>query len=69
MGYKIISFKLPAELLDQIDNLAMRKNTTRSEIIRRAIAKYLDNNTTDNPPKGTPPTPSKQNYIYPSYQK
>lgn len=41
MTMKIITFKIDEELLEKIDVVAQETNTTRSEVIRKAIIMYL----------------------------
>ena len=36
-----VTIKLEESLVEQLDNIAMRKGITRSELIRRAIKKYI----------------------------
>ena len=38
---KVVTFKLEESLLKELDILAFKRNTTRSEIIRRAIRCYI----------------------------
>ena len=40
---KVYTFKCEPELIDRVDELAKQKNTTRSDIIRKAIEAYLSN--------------------------
>ncbi len=44
---KIISLKVPDSLDEQIGDLAIRRDVSRSEIVREALAEYL---TSDAPP-------------------
>jgi len=41
-GMDVISFRLPAELNAKIEQVASKKKITKSELIRVAIAKYLE---------------------------
>ncbi len=38
---RLITVKMPEEMLEKLDDIAMAKNTTRSEVIRKAIELYL----------------------------
>ena len=38
---RVITFKIDEETLEELDKLALKKNKTRSELIRRAIEQYL----------------------------
>ena len=40
---RVYSFKCERELIEKLDKIALIKNTTRSELIRRAIKAYLEN--------------------------
>jgi metal-responsive CopG/Arc/MetJ family transcriptional regulator len=37
----VVSFKLPSRELEILEELARRRNTTKSEIIRRAVCYYV----------------------------
>lgn len=37
-----VSFKIEADLLQELDAIARRYNTSRSELIRRAIIRYVE---------------------------
>jgi metal-responsive CopG/Arc/MetJ family transcriptional regulator len=39
---QVASFKAEREVLDELDRLARRMNTSRSELIRRALRWYID---------------------------
>ena len=39
---RVVTFKVWEELLDKIDQFALEKNMTRSEVIRRALKTYLE---------------------------
>ncbi len=41
-GMDVISFRLPPELNAEIEKVASKKKITKSELIRIAIAKYLE---------------------------
>ena len=43
MGTKIVTFKIDENLLELLDYIARKQNTSRSELIRRAIVKYITN--------------------------
>lgn len=45
INVKVVTFKIEEELLDKIDQFALEKNMTRSEIIRRALKTYLERET------------------------
>ncbi|MEP7013061.1 MAG: CopG family transcriptional regulator [Acidobacteriota bacterium] len=47
---KIISLKVPDSLDEQIGDLAVRRDVSRSEIVREALAEYL---TSDAPPSSS----------------
>ncbi|GBF08887.1 ribbon-helix-helix protein, CopG family [Aeropyrum pernix] len=38
---RVVSFKIEEDLLELLEEYARRKNLTKSEIIRRALEKYL----------------------------
>jgi len=38
---RVVTFKVEEDLLEKLDSLAKLKNTTRSDIIRKAIELYL----------------------------
>ena len=38
---KTVSFKIEEDLLDILEELARRRNTTKSEVIRRALRQYI----------------------------
>jgi hypothetical protein len=43
-GYQrlvVVSFKIEADLLAELDEVARRRNMSRSEVIRRAIRNYM----------------------------
>jgi hypothetical protein len=43
-GYQrlvVVSFKIEADLLAELDEVARRRNVSRSEVIRRAIRNYM----------------------------
>jgi hypothetical protein len=43
-GYRrlvVVSFKIEADLLAELDATARQRNTSRSELIRRAIIRYV----------------------------
>jgi hypothetical protein len=43
-GYQrlvVVSFKIEADLLQELDEVARRRNVSRSEVIRRAIRNYM----------------------------
>jgi hypothetical protein len=37
----VVSFKIEADLLAELDEVARRRNVSRSELIRRAIRNYM----------------------------
>jgi hypothetical protein len=37
----VVSFKIEADLLAELDEVARRRNMSRSEVIRRAIKNYM----------------------------
>jgi hypothetical protein len=37
----VVSFKIEADLLQELDEVARRRNVSRSEVIRRAIRNYM----------------------------
>lgn len=39
---KVVSFKAEDELLEALDEIARRKKVAKSEIIRRALKKYIE---------------------------
>ena len=39
---RVVSFKLDDELLTVLEEVARRKNITKSEVIRRALRRYID---------------------------
>jgi len=39
---RVVSFKVDDDLLLRLERYAMEKNTTKSEVIRRALIYYLD---------------------------
>ena len=39
----MVSFKIEEDLLDILEELARRRNTTKSEVIRRALKQYITN--------------------------
>lgn len=41
---RVVSFKVDEDLLDLMERVAKRKGITKSELIRRAIKKYLFEN-------------------------
>jgi len=41
-GMDVISFRLPPELNAKIEQIAHKKKISKSELIRTAIAKYLE---------------------------
>ena len=41
-GLKIVTFKLPWELVAALDRLARRKGMSRSELIREAVIRLLE---------------------------
>ncbi len=43
-GYKMITAKMPPELVDKYEQLSEMYRISRSELIRRAIEAYLDEN-------------------------
>ncbi len=45
INVKVVTFKIEEELLDKIDQFALEKNMTRSEVIRRALKTYLERET------------------------
>ncbi len=45
ISVKVVTFKIEEELLDKIDQFALEKNMTRSEVIRRALKTYLERET------------------------
>jgi len=42
---KVVTFKIEEDLLEKIDQFALDKNMTRSEVIRRALKTYLERET------------------------
>ncbi|MCE4604507.1 MAG: DUF6290 family protein [Aeropyrum sp.] len=38
---RVVSFKIEEDLLELLEEYARKKNTTKSEIIRRALERYL----------------------------
>ncbi len=42
---RVVSFKVEEELLEMLEEYARKKNTTKSELIRRAIRQYIMNTT------------------------
>ncbi len=42
---RVVTFKMPEDLLEKLDNLALERFMTRSEVIRRAVKHYLDRET------------------------
>ncbi len=42
---KVVTLKMPEDLLKKLDNLALEKFMTRSEVIRRAVKHYIDRET------------------------
>ncbi|GGT95171.1 hypothetical protein GCM10007116_10800 [Sulfodiicoccus acidiphilus] len=48
---KVIAFKVEEELLNALDIYALNKRMTRSEVIRNALKKYLE----EEPPTGLEP--------------
>jgi metal-responsive CopG/Arc/MetJ family transcriptional regulator len=45
INVKVVTFKIEEELLNKIDEFALEKNMTRSEVIRRALKTYLERET------------------------
>ena len=39
---RVVTFKVPEELLSRVDEFANSKNMVRSEVIRRALKAYLE---------------------------
>ena len=39
---KVVTFKMPEDLLEKLDNLALERFMTRSEVIRRAVQQYIE---------------------------
>ena len=39
---RVVSFKVDDELLTVLEEIARRKNITKSEVIRRALRRYID---------------------------
>ena len=39
---RVVSFKVDDELLTVLEEVARRKNITKSEVIRRALRRYID---------------------------
>jgi len=39
---RTVSVKMPEELLEMVDEIAVKERVSRSEIIRRAVAAYVD---------------------------
>ncbi|PUA33607.1 MAG: hypothetical protein B7O98_04105 [Zestosphaera tikiterensis] len=46
---RIVSIKIPENLLEELDSYAYRNNMSRSDVIRLAIKTYLANNNTPKP--------------------
>ena len=42
MTLRVVSVKMPEELLELLEELARRRGLSRSELIRRAIIRYLE---------------------------
>ncbi len=40
---RVVSFKIEEDLLDMLEEYARKRNTTRSEVIRRALRQYIMN--------------------------
>ncbi|AAQ94380.1 CopG-like transcriptional repressor [Sulfolobus virus Kamchatka 1] len=40
---QVISFKLPPEMNAKLDSVALRQGKSKSQIIREALARYLEN--------------------------
>jgi len=41
---RVVSFKIEEELLDLLERYAILKNMSKSEVIRRAIKRYISEN-------------------------
>ncbi len=41
MNVKVVSFKIEEDLLELLEEYSKKKNTTKSEIIRRALRNYI----------------------------
>lgn len=39
--YRIVTFKLDSDVVEKLDEIALRRGITRSEVIREAIFRYL----------------------------
>jgi len=46
---RIVSIKIPENLLEELDSYAYRNNMSRSDVIRLAIKTYLASNNTPKP--------------------
>ncbi len=46
---RIVSIKIPENLLEELDSYAYRNNMSRSDVIRLAIKTYLANNSMSKP--------------------
>ena len=42
---RVVTLKMPEDLLEKLDNLALERFMTRSEVIRRAVKHYIDRET------------------------
>ena len=38
---RIVTLKMPIEMIEMLDEIARRKGVSRSELIREAVSKYL----------------------------